>query len=161
MSNINSLSLLKVFHFDFVMFTTLVFCVIREVYYTRTLQKLVPDLQYYYMGFYIHSCPKMRYKGKLSPSYLLCPETYCWIPIEKAFSLLDVTKYSRLNKNADAIDVNLPKERDLSNTMIIFNQQLMTFNSFRILSSQSNALFNRIGILVGRTCLKNMVFWMN
>lgn len=30
------------------------------------------------MGFYIHSCPKMRYKGKLSGSYLLCPETYTW-----------------------------------------------------------------------------------
>lgn len=28
----------------------------------------LPDLQYYYMGYYIHSCPKMRYKADYSPS---------------------------------------------------------------------------------------------
>jgi len=47
----------------------------------QSLAEKVPSLKYYYMGFYIHSCPKMRYKGKLSPSYLLCPETYEWLPL--------------------------------------------------------------------------------
>ena len=26
---------------------------------------------YHYMGFYVHSCPKMRYKGDYKPSELL------------------------------------------------------------------------------------------
>lgn len=58
------------------------------------------------MGFYIHSCPKMRYKGKYRPSYLLCPETYEWIPIDLATLKLDRAKYSRLTDNPNAVDVN-------------------------------------------------------
>lgn len=32
-----------------------------------------PSLKYYYMGYYIHTCPKMRYKADYTPSELLCP----------------------------------------------------------------------------------------
>lgn len=53
----------------------------REIALVQELSKVMPFLRYYYMGFYIHSCPKMRYKGKLSSSYLLCPETYTWHPL--------------------------------------------------------------------------------
>lgn len=35
-------------------------------------------LRHYYMGYYIHSCAKMRYKAHMRPSALLCPETYGW-----------------------------------------------------------------------------------
>ena len=49
----------------------------------------------YYMGYYIHSCAKMRYKALYSPSYLLCPETYSWVPVGRCQSLLDKKKYSR------------------------------------------------------------------
>jgi hypothetical protein len=38
-----------------------------------------PQLKYYYLGFYIHSCPKMRYKGEYEPSALLCPVTHRWV----------------------------------------------------------------------------------
>jgi hypothetical protein len=34
-----------------------------------------PQLKFYYMGFYIHTCPKMRYKADYGPSDLLCPAT--------------------------------------------------------------------------------------
>ena len=40
----------------------------REIHFTRSLQRTISNIQDYYMGFYIHSCPKMRYKvclGKL------------------------------------------------------------------------------------------------
>ncbi|KAG8899964.1 Arginyl-tRNA--protein transferase 1 [Tulasnella sp. 403] len=32
-----------------------------------------PGMAYTYMGFYVHVCPKMRYKGDYGPSYLLDP----------------------------------------------------------------------------------------
>ncbi|CAG8657820.1 7243_t:CDS:2, partial [Paraglomus occultum] len=41
------------------------------------------ELKYYYMGYYIHSCPKMRYKGQYRPSYLCDPITKEWHPFEK------------------------------------------------------------------------------
>ncbi|GFH25182.1 arginyl-tRNA--protein transferase 1 [Haematococcus lacustris] len=31
--------------------------------------------EYYYMGYYIHTCPRMRYKADYQPADLLCPET--------------------------------------------------------------------------------------
>ena len=37
---------------------------------------------YYMMGYYIHSCQKMRYKAEYSPSFLLDPETYDYYPFQ-------------------------------------------------------------------------------
>lgn len=34
--------------------------------------------QYYYMGYYIHSCQKMRYKAEFKPQYILDLETMQW-----------------------------------------------------------------------------------
>ena len=34
----------------------------RELHFTRSLQRTTPSIKSYYMGFYIHSCPKMKYK---------------------------------------------------------------------------------------------------
>lgn len=51
----------------------------------------------YYMGFYIHSCPKMSYKGSYTPSFLLCPERLTWVPLELCRPVLDAQKYARLS----------------------------------------------------------------
>lgn len=34
--------------------------------------------KWWYAGFYIHSCVKMRYKGDYSPQYMLDPDSYDW-----------------------------------------------------------------------------------
>ncbi|ESZ93942.1 hypothetical protein SBOR_5645 [Sclerotinia borealis F-4128] len=50
--------------------------------------------QYWYAGFYIHSCVKMRYKGDYSPQYFLDPETYSWILFDENLrGKLDARKY--------------------------------------------------------------------
>ncbi len=36
--------------------------VCREIELTRQLASEIPEIKYYYMGFYVHSCVKMRYK---------------------------------------------------------------------------------------------------
>ncbi|KAF2830211.1 arginine-tRNA-protein transferase 1 [Ophiobolus disseminans] len=52
------------------------------------------NYEYYYMGYYIHSCTKMRYKGDYSPQYVLDPETYEWNPLDGELrSLLDKKTY--------------------------------------------------------------------
>ena len=52
-----------------------------EIEWVQKAQHSYPDLQYYYMGYYIQSCPKMRYKGDYEPSELLCPESYQWVSL--------------------------------------------------------------------------------
>ncbi|MCJ1274838.1 Arginyl-tRNA--protein transferase 1 [Puttea exsequens] len=42
---------------------------------------LEEDYQYYYMGYYIHSCIKMRYKNDFRPQFLLDPVTNNWDPL--------------------------------------------------------------------------------
>ena len=70
----------------------------------RELRKFVPSLQYYYMGFYIHTCPKMRYKARIAPSYLLCPETYTFHPIERCLEKIEAMSACRLHPDPEAKD---------------------------------------------------------
>ena len=32
-------------------------------------------------GYYLDTCPKMRYKAEFQPSELLCMRTYAWVPL--------------------------------------------------------------------------------
>jgi arginyl-tRNA--protein-N-Asp/Glu arginylyltransferase len=34
----------------------------REILFTQQLHQHAPSLQWYYMGYYIHTCQKMKYK---------------------------------------------------------------------------------------------------
>jgi len=43
-----------------------------------------PALAHYYMGYYIHTCAKMRYKAEYGPSDLLCPVTQRWVGLSPA-----------------------------------------------------------------------------
>merc|ERR1712173_187344 len=62
---------------------------LREVQLTKELK-----LPYYYMGYYIHSVPKMRYKGRFLPSDLLSPSSLSWHKIENCIPELEKFKYS-------------------------------------------------------------------
>uniref|UniRef100_A0A8D1ZK74 Arginyl-tRNA--protein transferase 1 n=1 Tax=Sus scrofa TaxID=9823 RepID=A0A8D1ZK74_PIG len=79
-----------------------VYSALREIAFTRHLHEKTSQLSYYYMGFYIHSCPKMKYKGQYRPSDLLCPETYVWVPIEQCLPSLENSKYCRFNQDSEA-----------------------------------------------------------
>jgi arginine-tRNA-protein transferase len=80
----------------------ILFCLAREIAFVRQLGQVDPNFVYYYLGFYIHSCPKMFYKGQYKPSFLLCPETYTFLPFAEAVLKLDRNKYSRLLENVDS-----------------------------------------------------------
>ncbi|OJJ59026.1 hypothetical protein ASPSYDRAFT_58214 [Aspergillus sydowii CBS 593.65] len=60
---------------------------------------------YYYMGYYIHSCQKMRYKGSFRPQYILDPESHNWDPLDGELTTkLNSRPYvslSRDRKNAE------------------------------------------------------------
>lgn len=121
------------------------------------------------MGFYIHSCPKMRYKGNYSPSYLLCPETFEWFPLIDCVEKLDCEKYSRLNSNIDTIDVNEFKENQV-NELIVFNPsnsvclkygRLKTLGGRRALRGdmcEENMI--QYGKLIGKECSQRLVMFV-
>ncbi|KAK9742364.1 hypothetical protein RND81_03G167000 [Saponaria officinalis] len=75
---------------------------LQEINWVKETQHHCPSLEYYYLGYYIHSCPKMRYKAAYSPSELLCPLRYEWVLYDFAKPLLDRTKYAVLSDYANA-----------------------------------------------------------
>ncbi|RCN40472.1 Arginine-tRNA-protein transferase [Ancylostoma caninum] len=62
---------------------------LREIAFTREVMKHRPDIKYYYMGYYISTCPKMRYKGKFRPSELLCDRSFQWVPLNECDRMLN------------------------------------------------------------------------
>ncbi|GKV28311.1 hypothetical protein SLEP1_g37381 [Rubroshorea leprosula] len=73
---------------------------IQEIGWVKENQVSCPSLQYYYLGYYIYSCSKMRYKAAYRPSELLCPLQYKWVPFDVARPLLDKKKYAVLSDYA-------------------------------------------------------------
>ncbi|XP_018497509.1 arginyl-tRNA--protein transferase 1 [Galendromus occidentalis] len=113
-----------------------------EIKLTRELQKTLPTMKYYYMGFYIHTCPKMRYKGRLPNSDLLCPEAYTWHPIQKCLPLLEVSKYSRLEPDRERRDPDEPT--DITQTLLLHKQRGLTLADYLARRKMSNGAFASI-----------------
>ncbi|XP_054267568.1 arginyl-tRNA--protein transferase 1-like isoform X1 [Macrosteles quadrilineatus] len=105
---------------------------LREIAFCRSLHHSAPSLRYYYMGFYIHSCPKMRYKGAYYPSLLLCPEVYTWHPIEYCIPLLEKSKYSRFNEDPNAKDTD--QVVDINLVTVLYHHRAMTYHQYISLS---------------------------
>lgn len=54
--------------------------------------------KWWYAGFYIHSCVKMRYKGDYTPQYMLDPGSYNWDPLDDEMKeRLDSKKFVSLS----------------------------------------------------------------
>jgi arginine-tRNA-protein transferase len=81
------------------------FSALHEINFCKT-----SDFKYYYMGFYIHSCSKMKYKSEYFPSELMCPTTYKWYPIEMCIPLLNKFKFTPL-------EPSLAEEREVWHIM--------------------------------------------
>ncbi|KAI8816508.1 arginine-tRNA-protein transferase [Fimicolochytrium jonesii] len=77
---------------------------LREIAMTRAFMERVEGVRYYYMGYYIHSCAKMRYKAQYKPSELLCPATYTYAPLSTALPILEAEKIAPLAPNSATAD---------------------------------------------------------
>ncbi|XP_031630480.1 arginyl-tRNA--protein transferase 1 isoform X1 [Contarinia nasturtii] len=152
---------------DFSFLTLGTYGTLREVQFVRELCDTRPELSAYYMGFYIHSCPKMRYKGKLQPSYLLCPEIYTWHLLDAdLLKLLDETKYSRFNLDPVAKDLNeFNPADDLSNLRLLVDYKYcLTYRDYRAYKGtegtdseeDDNDNFTEYGKLVGKVLSRRL-----
>ncbi|XP_036979209.1 arginyl-tRNA--protein transferase 1 isoform X3 [Acanthopagrus latus] len=116
------------YHPDFASLSLGSYSALREIAFTRQLQKQSPKLSYYYLGFYIHSCPKMRYKGQYRPSDLLCPETFVWVPIERCVPHLENSRYARFNQDPDAGDARVLK--DVGRALVLYRRTVMPYAAY-------------------------------
>ncbi|CEF63878.1 Arginyl-tRNA--protein transferase 1 [Strongyloides ratti] len=87
------------------------FSALHEIYFAQTLHATDPKLKYYYMGFYIHNCPKMRYKANFRPSELLCDQSYRWMDLKEATDMIEknnghFTVFYPDDKNIEKIDLD-------------------------------------------------------
>ncbi len=60
-----------------------------EIDWIKHAQRFRSNLKYYYLGYYIHSCQKMRYKAEYKPSDILCPVNRIWVDFEDAKARLE------------------------------------------------------------------------
>jgi len=68
-----------------------VYSALKEIDWVKSAHTTTPELKFYYLGFYIHTCPKMKYKGDYHPSDLLCLSSFQWVPLEELAPKLDQT----------------------------------------------------------------------
>ncbi|BFZ09834.1 hypothetical protein BsWGS_12873 [Bradybaena similaris] len=132
-----------------------VYSALREIALVRELNFLAPDLKYYYMGFYIHNCQKMRYKGQYSPSFLACPETYEWVPIEKCRPKLDANIYSRLSESG----TDKEQDIDVNQVLVLHKGNMLPYGFYKIMTShgRDEDEVREYASLVGKTCAEKML----
>jgi len=133
-----------------------------EIAFVREMNLLYPALQHYYLGFYIHSCQKMRYKGQFHPSYLCCPESFTWQPIEPCRRLLDASPYSRLDPNLANSDANA--FTSLKDVKVFHCRQMMDWNEYayecgRNLEEEEIEEVSEYGKLIGRNLANRMLLF--
>ena len=85
----------------------------------KFLQKnLSEKIRYYVMGFYIHDCQKMKYKGEYFPSEILCPKSL------KFFNLDDKEVKIILNEKKEC---GLCKENESSRSLALDDKEIEEF----------------------------------
>ncbi|KAM8784058.1 arginyl-tRNA--protein transferase 1 isoform 8-T8 [Rhynchonycteris naso] len=138
-----------------------VYSALREIAFIRQLHEKTPQLSYYYMGFYIHSCPKMKYKGHYRPSDLLCPETYVWVPIEQCLPLLETSKYCRFNQDPEAEDEG--RSRDPDRLQVFYKKAVMPYGVYKKQQRErgAEAAVLQYARLVGQACSERMLLFRN
>jgi arginine-tRNA-protein transferase len=86
-----------IYHSDFERFNFGKISALREAALT-----LEGGYKYYYMGYYIHSCAKMKYKNEYRPQYVLDLETMGWDELDdEVLKMLDEHHYVSVSHQKD------------------------------------------------------------
>ena len=136
-----------------------------EVSLVRELARSYPSITNYYLGFYIHNCVKMRYKGRYSPSKLLCPEAYTWHPLDLCRPLLDTSPYQRLDPDPRKEDRDAAVQLD--KVGVLYCRQAVSYEVYqRLLAEEEDGEEGRdkeevieYSGLVGNTIAKRMLLY--
>eukprot|EP00834_Sanchytrium_tribonematis_P000547 NODE_10_length_61504_cov_0.956502.p19 type:complete len:397 gc:universal NODE_10_length_61504_cov_0.956502:44486-45676(+) len=66
-----------------------------EIYVGQQLSLQIPTIKYYYLGYYIESCIKMKYKSTYQPCYIMDPFNYTFVLLSNALPYIkNSSKYT-------------------------------------------------------------------
>ena len=139
-----------------------VYSALREIAFNQELYQCNPSFQYYYMGYYVHDCPKMNYKSQYDSAYILCSESLVYLPLERARVRLDEMMTKRkddetLSKHCRLVDEMQQQEtyseEDRDKVLVSYGQKAMEYGSFRRMHGERyDRLVNAYLTMVGRVC---------
>ncbi|KAJ2442620.1 Arginyl-tRNA--protein transferase 1 [Coemansia sp. RSA 2424] len=105
------------------------FSALREIALVRQLHAecLLPNLRYYYMGYYIPSCPKMTYKGRWRPADMLDLRTYKWIPIDRCLERIERHPvFCTFDPHVDALGITRDRRDQALDVVPAIDPELLT-----------------------------------
>lgn len=141
-----------------------IYSALNEIALVRKLQQKLPKLIYYYMGFYIHSCPKMIYKAQFQPADLLCSETFRWCAIDSCTAKLAGAKYARFCDDRAAVDKEGGDNSDPRNVKLIHANTGYTYEQFVRKHKPSDEILEAIAkfaSLAGGQVVKRVWFYVH
>jgi arginine-tRNA-protein transferase len=133
----------KYFYYDpaFKFLSLGTYSALREIAFTQKLMKDRPALRYYYMGYYLQNCPKMRYKGKFRPSDLLCDRTFNWVPLDECVKKIVANdgKYTVFCPEEPA-----PEEIPADEVKCMTKDAVLSFREYKLINPSAQNLEPRI-----------------
>ena len=109
-----------------------VYTALFEIALTQRFYRVSPEMQYYYMGFYVQSCPKMNYKRHYASSELLCTQTHRYIPLPLCIPRLKETAYCRLDESAPLINErDEVTEETVGELRVLHQMEMMSYTDYR------------------------------
>lgn len=137
---------------------------LREVALTRELSQKCPQLSNYYLGFYIPTCSKMRYKKNIKPSFLLCPEVFTWHSLDDKLSTeIDAVSCKKINETGE--DSDKATSNDLKSVLVIAERTVCTYDDYKSMSGRPRKLKNdnkevlEYATKVGKTLSQRMLLF--
>lgn len=143
-----------------------VYSSLSEILYVKALSKILPNLKYYYLGFYIHNVQKMRYKGQYQPSELLCPTKNIFVPMKDVLELIEKDTKEGVKPSERKLILYDGKINSTStNTdqvLCMLQNQLFKFASLKdLLGNEMKKSVLKYQQLVGENLSKSMVLIIN
>ena len=89
-----------------------------EIEWVRRAREVREELKYYYLGFYIHSCEKMKYKAGYRPSEIRCPVTGEFVDYEEVKDKFDTDPTHRMRLASDSVKVRKPPSASRLNDIV-------------------------------------------
>lgn len=99
-------------------------------YISDIISKHICGIEYYYLGYYIPTITKMKYKSQYKPSELLCEKTRDWVPIDTCLPLfkkaIDAGSTGLVDIDPSSEPRNIPSEEEISAFMHEFNPGIIS-----------------------------------
>ena len=135
-----------------------------EILYIKNLSKKISNLKYYYLGYYIHNVPKMKYKGQYQPSDLLCLTNFQFVPMDKIIKLVendiqdDIKPSDRVLKLCEGTP---EEEYSIDETLCYFKDNLYTWKQIKKAFPKEETKIKKYQKVVGLPLSKKMAFLIN